>query len=495
MDRNTTFHTIKIVRWIITVFLAFAYTSCQSSNSPKTFEPALSLEKQSIITRQPQSSPSPSATLTHTPGSENRISTIQPVRTRALPVPENIISTEELPTATQIPTTPTPVKTPAPQVIIKPQVTAPGLGIGFRLDGWSLDSEWVAYWVGERNEGIPAHLAFYNVINHQGCQIEEVNAGDLWSGQVIWNEDGSVIVLLHPDEKALVGRPCDAFTTIEDYVSPRKSGLLSPDIRYRADTTILGWEDQAIQIATTITDLETDRVIVSAAYIGSPHLRDAGDKWLTDQLYLIGKTVDQGVLYISLPEGKVGHVYPDILGLDANKEYDVQKVDSFADPDSGAYHLLIERWDGTPRNSSLLLFHSELDRVETLAFYNAWPFNQGSSFSPDGAWILIGNPVDGGETGGSDYRLRPVDPVDSIPKRIVGGGSFFAFSNEAQKMIFVSLKGIFIFSFPDGELLAQFSSDEYSLQPFGWSPVGSHVAAYGAPMDQSQYEAIFIITP
>ena len=392
-------------------------------------------------------------------------------------------------TATLAPVTETPTKASMPLARIKPFITAKGLRL--RFDSWAPDSLWIAYWLGEEEER-PASLAFANVDSGETCQHKEVIAQDIGSGRVIRQEDGSALILSGLAGEAQRGVPCGAFALVEHVAAPRTYGEFSPDGSYFAERIILKLEEQAFHTELRITELGTGQTIVSETFVDSPHLQFCGPRWLNNELYLIGRTVDQGVLYYSVADDRVGHVFPDLLGSEASEEENVSLINTQVNPDSGEYHLLLGRW-GDPTGS--LLYHSELDQLEELPSYYGWTFADASggwgSFSPDGRWLLLYNQTEDGDT---DYWLRLVDPPGSPSVQIANPAHPGGMSSNGQLMAFFRLGHILIVSFPDGRLLSRWYAPNYWLDRLWWSPDGSRLVAYGSPLEYG-YEALFVIEP
>jgi hypothetical protein len=420
-----------------------------------------------------------------------------------------------LPAATHTPVTGTPTSTPIARVVIEPlAVAAARLGLAF--DGWSPDGQWIAYWVGDVER--PAHLTFVDVHTGRTCQHEEVSAQD-WSRRVIWQGDGKVTAVINQQGEALGGLVCEALAPVEAVAFPgRVTGdEMSPDGRYRALTRIVRWEGEAMYKTLVIAEVGTGRMIASVSYVGSPHFGWAGQGWLNEELYLIGKAVDQGILYVSLPEGRIGHVLPDMVGPDTGDEEYIWLVQSQADPANGAYHLLLQEYRDDAPQFPLLLYHSELDQVEEVPFYLAWPFFDSSSFTPDGTWLLLGNPTAKGEpVGAVNYWLRPVDPPGStavevsigmklggvsaeaqkmaeiVAKAVTYGWAFCGLSREAEQMAFSRETSVMVFGLSDGKLLGGWSTSPYNVRYLWWSPDGNHAVAMGYDA-QTENEALFVI--
>ena len=401
------------------------------------------------------------------------------------------------------------------QPVLRPLTAAPARqGLGF--DSWSPDGRWIGYWVGDA-EG-PAHLAFADVHTGRTCQHEEVDAQD-WSRRLIWQGDDKVSAVVNQQGEALAGTVCGALAPVEAVAFPGRvtADEPSPDGRYRAEERIVRWEGEAEYKTLVMSESGTGRTVATVSYVGSPHILRTGQGWLNDRLYLIGKTVDRGVLYVSLPEGKLGHVLPDLWGLNESDEEYIWLVQSQANPASGEYHLLLQEYKDDAPQFPVLLYHSELDQLEEIPFYLAWPFFEGSSFTPDGQWLLLGDPVSEGEpTGTINYWLRPVDPpgsaavrastsmkIDGVPaqaremaeivaKAVDYKWAFCGSSLELGQMAFARETSVMIFGLRDGQLLGGYSTSPYDTRYLWWSPDGSRAVATGYDARVEQ-EALFVI--
>ena len=312
---------------------------------------------------------------------------------------------------------------------------------------------------------------------------------------------------------------CEALTPVEAVAFPGRitEDEMSPDGRYRAETRIVRWEGEAMYKTLVITEPGAGRTIATVSCVDSPHFLPVGRGWLNEELHLIGKTVDHGVLYISMPEGMLGHVLPDMLGLDAGDEEYVLFVQSQMDPASDEYHLLLQEYRDDAPLFPLLLYHSELDQVEEVPFYLAWPFFCGSSFTPDGGWLLLGNPIAEGEpVDAVDYWLRPVDPPGSAAIEVKAGmrldgvsaqaqkmaeivadavlhkWAFCGLSRQAQQMAFCRDTSVRVLGLPDGEPLGVWSTPPYDARYLSWSPDGSRAVAAGYDA-RTEKEALFVI--
>jgi hypothetical protein len=381
-------------------------------------------------------------------------------------LPSPIVRLTSIPAVTSVATEPL-------HLITEPLATATRL----RFDTWSPDGRWMAYWQGE-SEDLPAHLVFIDTHSGKVCRHEELTSG-FWDGYAIWQDDGRVLAMLNRNKDVFRGTPCGVFDPVRDYALPEEGGDVSSDGRYRADT-VARTEEQLIHNVTTITELRTGKTVAHVAWDASVHALQSGPRWLNDELYLLGQTLNQGVLYIEPPYGRTGDVLTDLFGLGAQYDKSIWHVFSYTDPVAGTYHILLQ-WDGGPVRSPILLYHSELKKVEELAFYEVHPFSATDHepldfFSPEGKWLLVSDPLNEEHPPnaiGEDYWLQPVDPPGSEAVKIATGLAAGKTSWAAQKMAFYDRQAIYIFNLPDGELLGRWAASRFTLIPAAGRPTES----------------------
>lgn len=385
-----------------------------------------------------------------------------------------------------------------PSNTVEPYIAAARL----RFDSWSPDSQWLAYWFSDQDEAGSTSLVFANVNTGVVCQQAEIVAPSLESGSVSWQADGNVIVVSGLNQDAWIGAPCEALASTENGSHPDEKGELSPNGRYHAVTTFTS-EGQLLHYTVTITDTIAHQNIITFSWKASVHAVKGGPSWLTNDLYLIGQTFQQGVLYLSLPNGQIGNVLTDLIGIETYDKETTWWVFSQSQPSTGAYHLLLQWWGGSTAWSPLLLYHGERDQVEELPFYKARHFSPSntsalSGFSPDGQWLIVGHLVEGGDPAndpGQDYWVRPVDPpggsfVQVVNQAVLGGLS----SHGHRLALFHDNSLIQIVSFPEGEMLSQWPIPGYDVDRLWWSPDDARLALWGIDVESGQ-EVLFVIEP
>lgn len=334
------------------------------------------------------------------------------------------------------------------------------------------------------------------------CPHEEVTTDNLESGYVMWQDDASFIVITDANASMWSGgdTPCAALALVQNDLHTNRKGEFSPNGRYQAVTTSTP-DGQLLHNTVIITDTLTNQMTVTYTWDTSVHAVKGGPNWLTNELYLIGQTFPQDILYLSLPNGQVGNVLTDLLKQKIEDQEATWWLFSQTDPTTEAYHLLLQWWGGESTWSPLLLYHSELDQVEELPFYRARPFNSTNAvygFSPDGRWLLVGNPVGGSDPAndsGQDYWIRPIDSPNNSFIQISAQAALGGMSGEGEQMAFIeNHNSIYVVTFPDGQLLSQWFMPGYVVDRLWWAPDGIHLAVWGIDQETGQ-EALFVLTP
>jgi len=369
--------------------------------------------------------------------------------------------------------------------------------------GWSPDGESIAY-LEHRPEDLavmspfpPGTLKFLNASTGQVCDSNLVFLeGDYdRAGQINWTSDGGLLV--RSNDSLMQGKPCSKFSPVTDQpiataVAPDPS--ISPGGGYQAQTVVDG-SGGILNLITTILDVRTGQVVNTVEWRIDERLGDLGlgGVWLTEELFLIYETLDQGPLLVTAGQG-VSPVALELFGL--------TDIPSMLGPDefnlnargtvvtgTQTYHLVLGGVGIESKFPPLRLYHSETGQVEELPFkYTGWPV-----FSPDGRWLILDSrPIkDGYES--SELWLRLVDPVGSEAHRLASGDSSrWVWSPDYALVAGEAAADIAIFSIPDGSLLGSRASDAYHLVPLSWSAKGESLAVQGY-LPNGQGEGLFVV--
>lgn len=401
-------------------------------------------------------------------------------------------------TPTQPPTlTSAPSPTPTaelPGVPLQPLATAAAI----RVDSWSLDSAWVAYWSSTEEDVETAPYPFpsgtlhlLNIRTGQDCSYPEYVAHGYDDG-VIWQPDGQVMVVSGGSTRR--GTPCgDDFTPAaypRDAELGKPDTALSPEAGYRARTWAQDEADGTISAVTTIADALTGEVenVVEWKHEGGLGDFGLGGQWLTKDLFLINETLDRGPLLIAVGNGTI-EVASELFGLPPLEHWEPDNsADLRAEGEvmkgTRTYHIVLHG-----AGTDITLYHSETAEIESI------PLRHPSylAFSPDGRWLMLYERYDKDGYERQALSIRPADPPGSEARLFAEEFSYAVWSPEGMK-IAVGLPGgaISVFSLPDGVQLGSWTTGQYEALPIAWSPDGNLLAVQGYASGEWQ-QALFVV--
>lgn len=387
--------------------------------------------------------------------------------------------------------------------LIRPFAEAPMIA----FYNWSPDSLWLAFWTFTAEEAFGTYgvyplgagqLHFLNVHSGQICPYPDRAGYGAW---VVWQTDGSVIVVQHNSAKR--GFPCDeTFTTSENPSPPIPSDpSLSPGGRYRVDSITHDQPDGTLNVVTRITNAKTGETqnAIEWKHPGGVGGFGLGGEWLSATQFLIPRTLDQGPLLIEVGK-EIVYVAQDIFNVPSLLDSEVYwQASGVVVTGTNTYHLLLFGSGVEANFPSVRLYHSETGEVETLPFQYVW----GKGFSADGQWLLLEEqPIKDGFHG-QEVWFRPVDPPGSPLQRLVGGFSLsLLWSSGWTKVASTAWNSprpsasqtnvVQIFSFPQATLIGTWENDDYVMVPLSWSPDDSFLAVRGYKAGV-QREALFVI--
>jgi hypothetical protein len=220
-----------------------------------------------------------------------------------------------------------------------------------------------------------------------------------------------------------------------------------------------------------------------------------GGEWLTEGLFLIYETLNQGPLLVPVGE-ETFQVAPDLFGISdipsmLGPEEMSLRATAAVVTGTDTYHIILAGVGIETNFPPIRLYHSETGQVEELPFrYTGSP-----AFSPDGLWLVLdARPIrDGYES--SELWVRPVDSAGSQAVRLAGGGSsYWVWSPDWTMVAVESGQGVSIYAVPDGSPRGFWKGGEYNLFPLAWSPTGEFLALSGY-LRQGQGEGLFVIAP
>jgi WD40 repeat protein len=418
--------------------------------------------------------------------------------TIAEPIPATTSVATASPTAVHKPTEtiPTPIAGPT-GVRIEPFATATMI----RFGGWSLGGETFAYWTFDAEQNVdfsypPGPLYFAKVYTGRICSYPYEAPYFSASGLLAWQPDDKVIVLSSDPPRK--GTPCgEDFMAITDTTGlvPGAPDLsLSPGGDHRAITNIL--DDATFIAETSIVNVQTGKVENAVRWryadsIGAPGL---GGEWLTQDQFLIDKTLDQGPLLITAGK-EIIQVAQELFGWsddpkcgeDCNLIAKGMIIDG-----ASAYHITLSGAGIVSNFPQIELYHAENGEAETL------PFRHQGGFSPDGRWLILYDEVQDAQTGEGTFQiwLRPADPPGSEARllTVTNVNPFLIpWSPDGTRIAVSSSRGISVFSMPGGVQVGFWETGEYETMPGVWSPSGEFLAVRGNVAQPDGQEALFII--
>lgn len=398
-------------------------------------------------------------------------------------------TTIPIPTKTQVPTlaltSTISVPTPVPPISLEPVTSAAYV----QIDSWSPDNLWLASWLWMPENmapGIapPGKLVFFNSQTDEICEFPDLVISENYP-EIFWQADGHAVVF-HTN-RYWGGLPCqdlDPVNVNEIELAEAPEEIRSPNGTFRAETVFRGSDGGFDRLTTIIrndaTGQEMNRVNWEIDTRLGSWTEYLGGNWVTDDLFLIHETRNQGPLLIQAG-GEIVQVAPDLFDVPApttpQDSYDwvsLRAVGSSVDNED-LYHILLIGVGNEELFPKVLLFHSDSDEVETLPYKHLW--NPG--LSPDGQWVLLDSrpDIDGYES--NAYYLRSADPSGSQMRLFAEGSSWSAWSPDQSEIVFGWTGEFIVFQFPSGDALNTWRTGEYSSNQFVWSPNGHFLATSG----------------
>lgn len=403
----------------------------------------------------------------------------------------------------------TPAPTPLPTSMIKPPDTeVEPLVTADRLSflGWSPDSEMLAY-LEHTPEDLaavqthpfpPGTLKFLNARTGQICDSMIIfPEGDYNRfAQLSWLPNGWLLIKVN--DQTLQGIPCGAFTPVTNSTSPDEvvsEPSLSPQVSHRASTVIRDSANSVLNLVTTITNVATGQVENVIEWRLDERLGDLGlgGEWLTEDIFLIYETLDQGPLLVKVGEG-VSQVVLELFNLPGvpsilDSEGVSLRATGAVVAGTEAYHLLLSGVGLEANFPPVRLYHSETGEVEELAFrYLGWP-----PFSPDGRWLVLDARPNQDSYERYELWTRPVDPPNGEAHPLTDKISApISWSPDWDTVAAESEGRIVIFSAPAGTHIGSWRGGDYNIFPQSWSPNGEFLAASGY-LRHSRGEGLLII--
>jgi hypothetical protein len=416
------------------------------------------------------------------------------------PAPPTAVSTgsvpavsQTTPTATVLPTitavpptatfTPTPTATPRPTITPAPEPA--GLvdkGAYILVDDWSVDGQWLAYWLATRDDvenmqpytSPGGRLHVVNPSTGESCVFPHFHAAAAGQFSLEWQPDNNLIVHDHETQQRWRVQPCQPGTFPLPHQPPPGRTVedgSAPDGRFRVTTELQAEGDNILTFLTILS--HQDGAEITAVTWQTYEAKGEwglGGEWVTPTQFFIRRSLAGPLLLDAERPGTVTDVLRDLFGQTELRE-DIT-VNAAPGTDPNTFYLLLHDW-GAQEN--VQLFHASTGLVETLPFYETWS----PPFTADSAWLLLRGEMNA-------LQVRRVANVDD-EWLLLGEGVQFTLWNEAvTELAFSQTDRLFrreTFltwqTFPDGEVIGQWSTAPFGVRPVGWSPDGRFLTAIG----------------
>lgn len=339
----------------------------------------------------------------------------------------------------------------------------------------------------------PVRLRFLEASSGQVCEYPR--PAQVGADSLAWLPDGAVAV--REASGWWSGLPCSGdFQPVADPYSlaPYFSDPgLSPDGRYRA-SRFFDVREGIVYNETTLTAVDSGEALQTIAWQQEQRLGDwaeagPGGRWLDSRYFLIPKTSDQGPLLVEANQ-RIIPVLSEFFGESFTpctpQACRLYRADAVVDS-AEALHLLLQTSDIESGLNSLRLYHGENGGVETLPL--AYPWVQ--PFSSQGEWFMLDQ--DGNY---QSLWFRPLDPLGEAPRLFMEGAREFSWAPQGGAIAGRASQEnqVFLVSFPQGELLAAWTTPGYQYASLAtWSPQGEALAVLGYAYGGEQDSALFVL--
>lgn len=379
-------------------------------------------------------------------------------------------------------------------------------------ESWSPDGAYFAFWtfhgaqIWDYLSPLPGSLAFYEAPTGRICTFPDILNYQSQIYNVYWQEDN--LVLVQDDQSAWLGAPCADSVQETASIQPEYRllpPLLSPSGRYKVENQFY-LDDNPQRARTSIHDVATGQIVNEVEYTFIESLGLGwGDHWVTESLYLISTTSDQGPLLLDV-HGNMIPVSSDLFQQpitacpedsdDSCLAWSSGRATGSVLDGEDIYHIAFYEKGFSEKYSNVQLYHSETGEIEEI---QAMYFH---SFSPDGRWLSTYNEQSYSQQDliltARNFQVRSVDPIGSQPAwSFRSQGRIPVWSPDSQRIAAVTTEGLEIFSLSELESLGLWKLDRRNLPVLLWSPDSQRIVGIAgilSPIPQQNDEmALFVI--
>lgn len=385
---------------------------------------------------------------------------------------------------------------------VQPIVTAGDI----QVHSWSPNGQWLAYWeftAAEAEKSFeypPGTLHFFNSQTGETCESTQRIGYGYSANPLDWLADGRVLIITDAHQ-TLAGKPCsDNFSNLNSLFpfqihnisshNPQQTLFVlvgeketlvfdsqSQDTRPVQGGTGISWAPSGKRFSTTtrtgppdfiantfVVDAETGKILDNVKWkYPDAEGQWSGPTWLDDEQFVIGNTLDQGPILVTIGKNVI-EIAPELFNRPSAPTLDAAAQ---ASNDSDRYHIALS--DLAENIKGTLLYHSENGEVEEL------PFQRFGEFSPNGSSLIA-------YEDGYKAWTRALDPAETQSNLFLTQKEHpfpISWSLEGNRTAVHSANEILVFSIPFGEKLKAWKTESESIFPGPWSPDGRFLAAEG----------------
>lgn len=404
--------------------------------------------------------------------------------------------TVDFPTATPLPTatsTPLPTPTITPTSIPIPNLVVRGAHIN--VSNWSPDSQWLAYWLSTDedlknvapNNSPGGMLHLLDTQSEENCALPQFHTTAWGQMSATWSADSRLIVQDWDRNEQWYGQPCqpDSFVRLTEPPMPLAEQVedrsRSPDGRLRTTLELQEEEEEHWRTMLTTLRQEGGEEITAVTWRTQATFAedDPGGEWLSPTQFFI-RLADGGPLLLDANRpGQAINVQTDLFGLAQPAEDRGVAAAPGPSPDSFYLLLLSNRFYTAP----IQLYHASSGLIESLPYYlPAW-----LPFSPDYQWLILY------ERDGNDFWMRRLADVDGV-WQLLGEevSNNLLWNEEVTEIALSQFYQITWQTFPEGEIIGQWSTEPLDIRAVGWSPDGRFLVGVGSPNGGRYHQALFL---
>jgi hypothetical protein len=375
-----------------------------------------------------------------------------------------------------------PSGSPTPSAAI-PHTTSRATAASLRVEGWSPDSQWLAFRTSTQAQvdaapgGLPeAEVVVLEAGTGRTCRRSDIPA----AARLSWESPHTLLIA--GSEGIQRWEPCGPpGPRTMMLMEPAASAARSSEGTYLAGTQERSHKSGILYLRTTITDIARGSVAGQVDWSVDERLGDLGlgGEWIGPTTFLLYETRERGPLLLETT-GEVRPVLSDPLGVSPVPSPAGSGAYTWvAHPVIGAaqpgYHLLLSGLGEEAEFPLARLLHAESGRLETLPY--RFPWRAGST--PDGRWLMMDARPDAGGYETHQIWIRPLEDINGQWTLLADRPDSDTWAPDMDSYAWQRGTHVVWQAFPSGAALSEWDVSPYAARPASISPDGCRLAAEG----------------